>query len=651
MEVRKIPCPLCNVETRSKDLKHGICVTCADARKYSVRENWDVGSALSQKLIEQNLTAAKNYAKASKEIKQKKEFEEKKKEITEEQKRVNEIHKEQASLALARRSLLHYVERYKPGYDPSWAHEDVARRIQNFVEKVERKESPRLILQICSRFGKSLLASEAAPAWILGQHSDWSIVIASYSDELPVQFSKNIRAQLRSPEFRQVFPNGAKLSPDDAGAKAWSTVSGGSIRATGVGGGLIGFGADILIIDDPIKDMTEADSPGALEKVYDWFSSVAYSRLLPGGGVLVIQQRMAHEDLVGRLETRMYEEEEHIKELRDDAAKLMTKKMTPSLAAEIQLLEDEADELDVSMDRWDIATYSALATHDEYLTDLGEIVRIQPTMNPEPSWKLLRKRGEAIHPKRYNRNYYLKLKRANPRRFAAMYMLTPQVDDGEFFNKNSFKRYKPNHHPVIEQCFTFAAWDLAIGTKQSNDHTVGIAGLYDPDGALWLLERIRGKFGDVRQIADMVIDLHTRWNCSQTGIERTHIEMAMGPILKTRMREREMYINLAEGKEALKPINDKKVRARPLQNLCQAGKVYVPEGEDWDEYISLMTRFGATTIDDDVDATAWLAILCTRHSPPRSPAEKRKAQHKEPKSWYDELMEEMRRDDLDYMSA
>lgn len=635
-------CPLC---LESLPLgPGGICLTCQDERTSSRREALAeaISAADSIELTAQNIS--KRFHKAHAATLKKKQEEAERKERQAKAKEVSAHEKEEASIALARRSLLHYIERYDPRYDASWAHEDVARKLERFVAAVERNESPRLMIVLPSRFGKSMMASETAPAWILGQHPDWQIITASSTDVLPMAFSRKVREQLRDPEYHKIFPSGARLNPEDSSAKAWTTLQGGGLRATGVGGQILGFGANVIIFDDLVKDFEDADNPKTMEKIYDWMSSVAYSRLLPGGGILLIMQRMSYDDPVGRLEDRMYKELAEVQELRNEAAKIL---QNPSATEEdlhdAKLIVAEADELDSSLDRWEIATYPALATHDEFLTPEGEIVRLQPTMEAHSAWRPLRKKGEALHPKRYTRSYYLKLKRGNARRFAAMYQLSPQSDEGEYFNRGMFRRYEEGHHPDLRYAYTFAAWDLAIGTKQENDHTVGIAGCYDHNGALWLLDRIRGKWGDIRMISDMIIDLHLKWGCVQTGIERTHVEMAMGPILHTRMRERNEMINLAEGKEALKPVSDKKVRARPLQNLCQAGKVYVPHGDDWDDYINIMTRFGATHVDDDVDATAWLAILAGRYTPPRSPKEEARLQQRQregERDWYEEFIDE-----------
>jgi predicted phage terminase large subunit-like protein len=552
------------------------------------------------------------------------------------------IEREQASRDLAQRSLLHYIERKIPGYMSGFLHEDMCRRIENFVGEVAAGKSPRLILAVAPRLGKSEIASDSAPAWILGQHPDWSVIISSYSQDLPVKFSRNVRAQLQSDEYRTVFPGGARLSPDDAGAEAWTTTRSGGVRAAGVGGAILGFGANILIVDDPVKNQEEADSPTALDKVYEWFSSTAYSRLMPLNGIIVVMQRWSTDDLVGRLLARQAAEEKELVELREEVARLRAlEDPSPEDLAAATQYELEANELDESMDRWDYVSYPALAVGDEYLTPGGQIVTVPAGSDADPLWRPIRKKDESVHPERFPRHYYLKIKRANPKRFQSMYQLDPQDDEGEFFSVSDFQRYPFRERPDPKFLHVVCAWDLAIGVDKRNDHTVGIAYGVDHTGRRWALDLVRGKFNNYEKVADMVIDLHLKWGAAITGVERTQLEMALAPIIKRRMRERNQYITMAEGKNALRPITDKFKRATPLQAIARNGNYAVPEGEDWDAYIRRMVKFGNTNIDDDVDATAWAEHLASSAALPNDPHARPGSDEPARKGWLEDMMDKM----------
>src|SRR5690606_35869140 len=156
---------------------------------------------------------------------------------------------ELARREMARRRLIYYVTSMMPSYTPGWVHQDICRRLEKFMYDVEAERSPRLILAVPPRHGKSQLASDMFPSWVLGHHPDWPIIISSYAQELPVKFSRAIRDRLGTKDYKNIFPKTA-VRPDARGVESWETTEGGVLKAIGVGGGLTGFGGRILIADD-----------------------------------------------------------------------------------------------------------------------------------------------------------------------------------------------------------------------------------------------------------------------------------------------------------------------------------------------------------------------------------------------------------------
>lgn len=160
----------------------------------------------------------------------------------------------------------------------------------------------RLLVTMPPRHGKTELAAIRFPAWFLGRNPDRRIIVTSYGSDLAERISRQVRGVVASDRFRAVFPE-ASLSHDSASVAAWDLQAPhrGGLKAAGVGGPITGFGADLLIVDDPHKNREEADSQRARDAVWEWFTSVAYTRLEPGGRVLVIQTRWHEDDLAGRL--------------------------------------------------------------------------------------------------------------------------------------------------------------------------------------------------------------------------------------------------------------------------------------------------------------------------------------------------------------
>ena len=156
-----------------------------------------------------------------------------------------------------------------------------------------------------------MLASEFFPAWYLGRNPDHYVVTATYAQELADDFGRKVKNQIEDDAFQAIFP-GVGLADDSKSAKRFhiegslggyehSLSQRGAFYAVGVGGPLTGRGAHLLLIDDPVKNREDAESEIIRKKTKDWYTSTAYTRLMPGGRVVVIQTRWHEDDLSGWL--------------------------------------------------------------------------------------------------------------------------------------------------------------------------------------------------------------------------------------------------------------------------------------------------------------------------------------------------------------
>jgi len=169
------------------------------------------------------------------------------------------------------------------------------------LEAVERGELKRVIITVPPRHGKSEKVSIRFPAWYLGRNPDKRVVVASYAADLAVRFSRQVRAIVQSEKYALLFPDVA-LAQDSRSAEQWDIAGRrGGLKAVGVGGPLTGHGANVLIVDDPLKNREEAASALIRQNVWDWYTSTAYTRLEDGGSVVVVMTRWHEDDLVGRL--------------------------------------------------------------------------------------------------------------------------------------------------------------------------------------------------------------------------------------------------------------------------------------------------------------------------------------------------------------
>jgi predicted phage terminase large subunit-like protein len=150
----------------------------------------------------------------------------------------------------------------------------------------------RLLVMMPPRHGKTAMVTLRYPVWRMEREPGLRVIVAAYNQTLANKFSRTSRKLAAA----RVGLDAARRSVEE-----WMTANGCWYRAVGVGGGVTGTGADLIVIDDPIKSREEAQSPSYRERVWDWYTQDLYSRLEPGGAVILIQTRWHEDDLAGRI--------------------------------------------------------------------------------------------------------------------------------------------------------------------------------------------------------------------------------------------------------------------------------------------------------------------------------------------------------------
>ena len=495
---------------------------------------------------------------------------------------VSEAHRTLALRTLARRRLCSFTQQTLDGYSPGWVHYDICARLERFSADVAAKKSPRLMLLVPPRHGKSELASIRLPAWHLGQYPDHEVINAGYNLDLPMIFSRKVRGLLRNPIYQQLFPD-TQLDPDTQATEAWKTTRGGGFTAAGVMGGITGKGAHIFIIDDPLKNMEEADNASRRDLIEDWYQSTAYTRLAPGAGMLLIQTCWSDDDIAGRLQKRM--------------------------------------RTDPMSDQFEIIKYPALSEAYEYRDEqTQEIIRTDaPIISLPAHYTHLRDIDTALHEERYPTEA-LKRMRSNvdPRIWSALYQQNPVPDEGIYFRKDDF-RFERIVDFGAHVCF-YTAWDFAIGEKNHNDFTVGATIAVDENDHIYVIDVTVIK-ADSFEIVETMLNVASRWESAsggnyQLGVEDGQIWRSIQPLYKKRAEERKIHASM----ELMKPLTDKMARARPLQGRMQQGRVTFPQDGEWvKKAVHEMLRFPGGVHDDIVDALAWAVRLSMMSSAPRLP--------------------------------
>ena len=198
--------------------------------------------------------------------------------------------------AMAHEDLACYSTAQWPQFERAPHHELIISKL----EAVERGEIKRLMISMPPRHGKSFITSSIFPAWVLGRHPQHQIIFTTYGQELSDDFGRRVRNFIDNPDHQAIFPN-CRLSEDSTSVRRFNTTAGGAYFAVGRGGAITGRGAHLLLIDDPIKDREEANSETVRKALHEWYASVAYTRLMPGGAIIIIQTRWHEDDLAGWL--------------------------------------------------------------------------------------------------------------------------------------------------------------------------------------------------------------------------------------------------------------------------------------------------------------------------------------------------------------
>ncbi|MFL0584705.1 phage terminase large subunit [Solibacillus silvestris] len=205
----------------------------------------------------------------------------------------------EAEKELARHYYHDYVVYAHHGQYKHFRHTEL---VCDVLQRIADGEQLSVLIEMPPRHGKSMTVSETFPSFYLAKNPTKRVITAAYSDGLAKKFGRLNRNKFG--EFaNDLF--GIKLSESNSAIKDWGIqdMNGGMI-ATGIGGSITGQGADLMIIDDPIKNAKEANSQVIRDNIWDEWESTLSTRLHDGASLIVIMTRWHEDDLIGRLLAR-----------------------------------------------------------------------------------------------------------------------------------------------------------------------------------------------------------------------------------------------------------------------------------------------------------------------------------------------------------
>lgn len=436
----------------------------------------------------------------------------------------------------------------------------------------------RLIVCMPPRHGKSELISRYTPAWYLGRWPDKQVMLCSYSDQFANTWGRRARDTFKEwgPKLFDV-----RVNPETAGGGQWEVLGREGIMVTaGVGGGITGKGANLLIIDDPVKNAQDAASEIIQQTQIDWWKSTARPRLMPDAGVVLVMTRWHEADLAGNL-------------------------------IEQWMNEDG--------DAWEILSLPGLAE--------GEITVSYPPsktlhLGPDP---LGREVGEALWPGVEHMGtkigYDVETLEATRRAqgtywFNAMYQQRPSSAEGNLFMGHNFRYYTRSdvdRHLVtlfrdsgpevvdVGACLKFCTVDCAESEKKNADYSVIATWVVTPQKDLLLWDRERVQF-TATNLKPLIRRTYFTEAPQFIAIEKKSAGTAII----------EELVLAGLPVIALEADDDKITRSLPMAARYEEKRVFHPKGPGFEwvasEWEPELKNFPNARNDDQVDVAAYAGM-------------------------------------------
>ena len=438
----------------------------------------------------------------------------------------------------ARKDYATYVALANPGFYTTHFHKFLCDEIQEFLEHpCENGVMDILLLSVPPQHGKSYTVTETLPSWYLGKHPTDGVIIAGYESTFAESFSRRNRDKYNTivqEVFLQRDKNGdithdCRPNPNVQGVALWETAQGGTCRAAGLKAGITGYGCELFIIDDPIKNKEQADSETIIAKIHDEMGPSVQSRIHPGGKLIVIQTRWVEGDVIGWVQENWHE--------------------------------------------WIWKTINLPAEYDETAANIG----------PDP---LGRKIGDSLMgahlgddesklpQKIANTNRWLRSKKDlvirsdGERTWNALYQGRPSAANGNLFKEGWWKTYSRSEQLRASLEYLQLSVDATFKNTETSDFVaIELWGLKGRDVYLWkLMNKRMGFLETVDKIKQLVKDfpdidelvIEDKANGSAI-IDTLHYEKNMPPVV------------------AVTPLGGKFARAQATSNFVASGVVHLPD--------------------------------------------------------------------------
>jgi predicted phage terminase large subunit-like protein len=436
-----------------------------------------------------------------------------------------------------------------------WKYSRHLQLIESSIFDMLRGNKKHLIVNMPPRHGKSEFISKYFPFWYLINNPNKRIILVSYQAGIAEGWSRKIRDLFVN--YGEKF--GVRLNPRHNKSNSFGFMEySGSLYSVGIGGALTGKGADLLIIDDPVKNDEEANSLLFRDKIWEWFNATAMTRLEPDGHCIVVMTRWHEDDLTGRIINHSC--------------------------------------IDFNLN-WNLISLPAIAQKNDLIG---------------------RQEGEALWKERFPINNLLNLKsQIGSYWFSSLYQQEPVPSGNSIFKRENFKYFQEfdtyynleispslNKKVLKENLTIMATSDLAISTNETSDYTVILIFGKSNDGDILILDIIRERFEFSSHIS-MLNAIFAKYQPILIGIENVQFQQAL---IQTAIKS---WLPI----KSLRADKDKISRALPIASLIENGKVYFKKNSAYlESFEKELLNFPKGKNDDQVDAFAYISQMVTMNS-------------------------------------
>ncbi|HRP01602.1 MAG TPA: phage terminase large subunit [Candidatus Kapabacteria bacterium] len=417
-----------------------------------------------------------------------------------------------------------------------------------YLDKIIAREivsgGARLIINMPPRHGKSELISKYLPFWFLGTFPDKRIILCSYEKSFAVSLGRKVR-DLINLYGKKIFD--IELRSDSRAVADFNILHHrGGMSVAGAGGSITGKGADLLIIDDPIKNDAIANSSVMRDNIWEWFLATVYTRIEPNGNIIIVMTRWHQDDITGRI------------------------------------LEN------IDTGNWKLIKLPALANGQDILERDYD----------EPLWEDRFSKKQLLDIKNTLGTYW----------FTALYQQEPSIKNGSIFKRSNFKYfYEEGEFYYLEDINStkfvhksdlsiYITVDLAISSSQMADYTVALVAGRSRSGEILILDVIRQKIGTSEHLS-FLQKIYLQYKPVIIGIEAVQYQVSLIEIAS----------KLGLPVSSLKADKDKISRSLAIAAKIEQGIVYFKRNSAWrDDFEKELLEFPTSKHDDQVDALAYI---------------------------------------------